>query len=54
MPTKTTCLGAKKYASVIFNDYSRVTWILILASKYEAIVKFYIIKSFKREMSRHQ
>jgi len=42
-PSRTVSLGGKRYAFVIVDDFSRFTWILFLANKYDAFERF---KSF--------
>jgi len=49
-PMRITSRGGKSYVHVVVDDYSRFTWILLLASKDETFGKFLIfLKEPKRE-----
>ena len=39
-PVRTQSLGGKQYVLVIVDDYSRFTWVILLASKSEAFKSF--------------
>ena len=47
-PTRTASLGGMKYALVIVDDFSRYTWVLVLANKDET---FKIFKKFYKRIT---